>query len=169
MRRFVLPAVFLSLIVAVGSTPLSTRSVSAAAAMPTFNKDVLPILQKNCQECHRPGAIAPMSFLTYSDARPYARAIAKAVTTRSMPPWFADPAIGRFKNARVLSDGDIATISDWAEKGAVEGDPADRRAPVEFGDGWTIGKPDIVVTMPANIELPATGIIDQSNAGRITS
>jgi hypothetical protein len=164
MRRLVLPAVFLPLIVAVGSTPLSTRPVSAAAAaVPTFNKDVLPILQKNCQECHRPGAIAPMSFLTYSDARPYARAIAKAVTIRSMPPWFADPAIGRFKNAKVLSDGDIATITAWAEKGAVEGDPSDKPAPVDFGDGWTIGKPDVIVTMPANIELPATGIIDQSN------
>ena len=106
MQRLLAPALFMSLMVLSVATPLTTSAVSAAVpATPTFNKDVLPILQKNCQACHRPGAIAPMSFLTFKDTRPYARAIAKAVAGRTMPPWFADPTIGHFENARVLSRG----------------------------------------------------------------
>ena len=164
MPRLLVPGLLLSFAVMVATTSLSTNAVSAAApSAPTFNKDVLRILQKNCQECHRPGAIAPMSFMTYGETRPYARAIAKAVTARTMPPWFADPSVGHFKNERLLSAEEIATISQWADKGAAEGDKKDRPAPVEFGEGWTIGKPDIIVTMPKDIEIPATGVIDQSN------
>ena len=136
MQRLLVPALFVSLIVAAVAVQLTTTRVSAAVPpAPTFNRDVLPILQKNCQECHRPGAIAPMSFLTFNDTRPYARAIAKAVAGRTMPPWFADPAIGHFENAKVLSKDEIATVTAWAEKGAVEGDAKDRPAPVVFKDG----------------------------------
>jgi mono/diheme cytochrome c family protein len=164
MRRFFVPALCLALILAATALPLSTSSVSAAApAVPTFDKDVLPILQQNCQTCHRPGAIAPMSFMSYQDARPYARAIEKAVVSKTMPPWFADPAVGHFKNAKVLTDDQIATLSAWAEKGALEGDAKDKPAPVIFVDGWTIGKPDIIIQYPHEITLPATGTIDQSN------
>lgn len=164
MQRLLAPALFMSLLVLSMAAPLTTSAVSAAVpATPTFNKDILPILQKNCQECHRPGAIAPMSFLTFEETRPYARAIAKAVATRTMPPWFADPTIGHFENAKVLTRDEIATITGWAEKGAAEGNVKDRPAPVVFKDGWTIGTPDIVVTMPKDVELPATGVIDQQN------
>ncbi len=164
MRRLLVPASLLALMVLAVAAPSSVSSVSAAAqAGPTFNRDVLPILQKNCQECHRPGAIAPMSFLTFKDTRPYARAIAKAVVGRTMPPWFADPAVGHFENAKVLSKADIATITAWADKGAVEGDAKDMPAPMVFNDGWTIGQPDIIVTMPKDVEIPATGVIDQQN------
>ena len=83
----------------------------------TFNKDVLPILQKNCQSCHRPGEIAPMSFLTYKDTRPWARAMKTAVASRQMPPWFADPAYGHFANDKRLSDAAITTIAAWALPG----------------------------------------------------
>ena len=153
MQRLLVAALFVSFMVLAAAAPLTTSAVSAAvSASPTFNKDVLPILQKNCQECHRPGAIAPMSFLTFTETRPYARAIAKAVAGRTMPPWFADPAVGHFENAKVLSDAEIATIAAWAEKGAAEGNAKDRPAPVVFDDGWTIGKPDIVVTMPKDVE-----------------
>src|SRR6476620_12109851 len=108
MRRVLVSAFFFPLLAIALTTPVSMAPLSAATPQaPSFNKDVLPILQKNCQECHRPGAIAPMSFMTYQETRPYARAIAKAVTTRSMPPWFADPTIGHFKNAKVLSDAEI--------------------------------------------------------------
>jgi len=138
------------------------RGAAERPAPPTFTKDVLPILQKNCQECHRPGAIAPMSFLTYKETRPWARAIANAVKTKSMPPWFADPTVGSFKNAKALTDDQLATIAAWVEGGAVEGEASDAPAPVSFGDGWTIGTPDIVVTMTKPIEIPATGVIDQS-------
>ncbi len=164
MRRMIVRAFFLLVPAVAVVALLSTRPVAAAVpAVPTFNKDVLPLLQKNCQECHRPGAIAPMSFLTYKETRPYARAIAKSVAARTMPPWFADPTVGHFENARFLSDAEIATFSAWAEKGAVEGHAADKPAPRVFGEGWTIGKPDIVVTMPKDIAIPATGIIDQGN------
>ena len=83
-------------------------SLTAAAAMAatsgvTFNKDVLPVLQKNCQECHRPGEVAPMSLLTYAEARPWAKALKAAVVTQMMPPWFADPKYGHFANDRRLT------------------------------------------------------------------
>ena len=104
MRRFLVPALFVPIIAAAITVPSSTTTVSAQApADPTFNKDVLGILQRNCQECHRPGAIAPMSFMTYQDTRPYARAIEKSVVAKTMPPWFADPAVGHFNNERRLS------------------------------------------------------------------
>lgn len=125
----------------------------------TFTKEVLPILQKNCQTCHRPGEIAPMSFLTYKDTRPWAKAIKEAVVSRQMPPWFADPAYGHFANDRTLSDATIKTLVAWADGGAVEGDPKDAPAPVAFVEGWSI-KPDIVIEMPQDIQLPATGTIN---------
>src|SRR5438128_3349594 len=90
----------------------------ATAASVTFNKDVLPILQKNCQGCHRPGEIGPMPFLTYDATRPYARAIKAAVTSRQMPPWFADPSYGHFANTKGLTDAEIATVAAWSDQGA---------------------------------------------------
>src|ERR1041385_4250830 len=101
MRRLFVP-VFFGVLMAAAVLPSSMPPLSAAApAAPTFNKDVLPILQQNCQECHRPGAIAPMSLMTYKDARPYARAIARVTASKTMPPWFADPAVGRSEERRV--------------------------------------------------------------------
>src|SRR5437879_13051536 len=91
----------------------------------TFNKDVLPILQKNCQTCHRPGEIAPMSFMTYKDTRPWAKAMKTAVLSRQMPPWFADPNCGHLANDRTLSDATIKTLAAWADGGAVEGNAKD--------------------------------------------
>src|SRR5213079_2465070 len=102
----------------------------------TFYKDVVPVLQKNCQTCHRPGEIAPMSFLTYPDVRPRAKAIKAAVVKRQMPPWFADPAYGHFANDKRLTDAEIQTLSAWADEGAVEGDAKDKPGPVVFKDGW---------------------------------
>ena len=163
MKRVSLSALF-AVVVAVAATwPSSVPVEAAPPATPTFNKDVLPVLQKQCQECHRPNSIAPMSFLTYKDTRPYARAIEKAVVGRTMPPWFADPTVGHFKNTKLLSDAEIELISAWANNGAPEGDPKDKPAPVQFAEGWTIGKPDIIVQFPKEIQLPATGVIDQSN------
>src|SRR6476646_8586845 len=109
----------------------------AAAAMAatkgvTFNKDVLPVLQKNCQECHRPGEVAPMSLLTYAEARPWAKALKAAVVTQMMPPWFADPKYGHFANDRRLSPEEIGTLSAWVDGGALEGDKKDAPAPLKF-------------------------------------
>jgi hypothetical protein len=125
----------------------------------TFNKDVLPILQKNCQSCHRPGEIAPMSFLTYKDTRPWARAMKTAVASRQMPPWFADPAYGHFANDKRLSDAAINTIAAWADGGAPEGEEKDKPEPVVFREGWSL-TPDMIIEMPKDVSLPATGTIN---------
>ena len=130
-----------------------------ALCAPTFNKDVLPILQKNCQGCHRPGEVAPMSLVTYKDARPWAKSIKIAVVAQKMPPWFADPGYGHFADEKRLSDSDKNTIAAWVDAGAPEGDPKDKPAPRVFADGWNI-KPDIVVEMPKPFELPAKGTIN---------
>ena len=126
----------------------------------TFNKDVLPVLQKNCQGCHRPGEMAPMSLLTYNDARPWAKAMKQAVATKKMPPWFAEK--GHFANDRSLSQAEIDTIVAWADNGAVEGDAKDKPAPISFPDGWNI-KPDMIVEMPKDFHVPATGTINYQN------
>jgi mono/diheme cytochrome c family protein len=125
----------------------------------TFNKDVLPILQKNCQSCHRPGEIGPMALLSYQDSRPWAKAIKEAVATRKMPPWFADPRFGHFANDRRLSDADVKTISAWADSGAPEGDAKDRPAPMQWHEGWNI-QPDVVFQLPKPYQVPASGTLE---------
>jgi len=119
----------------------------------TFNKDVLPILQKNCQTCHRAGQIAPMALLTYQDTRRWATAIKTAVQARVMPPWFADPQFGHFLNDRSLTRSEINTIVKWANTGAMEGDPKDAPPPVNWPEGWQI-QPDIIVQGPT-VDIPA--------------
>jgi len=128
----------------------------------TFNKDVLPILQKNCQGCHRPGEIGPMSLLSYTEARPWAKAIKVAVSSKKMPPWFADPQYGHFANDRTLSAADLNTLVAWADNGAPEGDANDKPVPLTFRDGWNI-QPDMIVEMPKEFHLPATGTINYQN------
>ncbi len=126
---------------------MSTTAFAAGSA--TFNKDVLPILQKNCQGCHRPGQIAPMSLLTYENVRPWAKAMKVAVVSRKMPPWFADPEAGHFANDRSLKQSDIDTIVNWVDSGSPEGDRQDAPPPAEWpADGWEI-QPDIIVNGPA--------------------
>lgn len=132
----------------------------AAANTPTFSKDVAPILQKNCQGCHRPGEAAPFSLLNYKEARPWASAMSEAVKLRKMPPWPADPHFGKFSNDRGLSQKDIDTVIAWAKAGAPEGNPKDMPAPVKFTEGWNIGKPDVAITMPAKFHVPAKGTIE---------
>ena len=135
-------------------------AASAATGSVTFTKDVAPILQKNCQACHRPGEAAPMALLTYQQARPWAKAIKQAVLTKKMPPWFADEQYGHFRNDRSLAQKDIDTLVNWVDAGAPEGNPKDLPKPVEFVDGWNIGKPDIIYEMPEAFQIPASGTID---------
>jgi len=135
--------------------------MTAVAASPvTFNKEVLPILQENCQQCHRPGELAPMSLLTYADARPWAKAIKQAVLSKKMPPWFAEK--GHFANDRTLSQAQVATLVSWVDNGAPEGSAKDKPAPKVFQDGWNI-KPDMIVEMPRDFHVAATGTINYQN------
>lgn len=125
----------------------------------TFNKDVLPILQRNCQGCHRPGEAAPMSLLTYQDARRWTKAIRDAVLQQRMPPWFADSQHGTFANDRSLSQAEIDTVVSWVDGGAREGDAADLPLPRKFVEGWNISRPDLVFEMPKEFHVPDSGTI----------
>ena len=135
------PAMALAAALAVLTLPSS----SAAQDEVTFTKDVAPILQRSCQDCHRTGSIAPMSLLTYEEARPWARSIREKVVTRAMPPWYIDKNIGiqDFQYDYSLTDEEIATIATWVDDGAVRGNPADMPPPKQFRDiaEWRIGEP----------------------------
>ncbi|HLG17629.1 MAG TPA: thiol-disulfide isomerase [Blastocatellia bacterium] len=125
----------------------------------TFTKDVAPILYNRCVECHRAGEIAPMSLLTYQEVRPWAKSIRQRVVERSMPPWSADPHYGKFANDPSLSQKEIDTIVSWVDAGAPKGDDKDLPPAPKFVEGWTIGKPDVVLSMPEEHAIPADGTI----------
>ena len=130
--------------------------VSAGAQTPTFAKDVAPIFYSKCVECHRPTMFAPMSLVKFDEARPWAKSIRNRVSTRTMPPWGADPTHGIFKNDPRLTDKEIATILAWVDGGAPKGEDKDLPKTPEFADGWTIGKPDAVFEMQETFQIPAT-------------
>jgi hypothetical protein len=144
---------------AVLTTAAGTRVRAGAPDAPTFSKDVAPILYKNCTSCHRPSQIAPMSLLTYADARPWVRSIAKRVTDGTMPPWHSDQPKGHFLNDRRLTPEEKDTILAWINGGAPEGNPADLPPRPTYTDGWMIGQPDVVLAMQEDYPLPATGTI----------
>jgi hypothetical protein len=126
----------------------------------TFTKDVAPIIFQNCAVCHRPGEVAPMSFLSFKDVRPWAKSIRETVVTRQMPPWYADPNHGEFSNDRRLTQNQIDTIVAWVDGGAKEGNPGDLPPAPKFNDeGWSIGKPDVVLSMTEEFSVPADGEI----------
>jgi hypothetical protein len=158
MTRKVLVAVTaLSIVGVVAAVGVGAQSPAATQPVPTFSRDVAPILYKNCTNCHRPGEIAPMSLLTYSDARPWAKSIATRVARGTMPPWHADPAHGEFLNDRRLSDADKDTIARWVAVGAPEGEMKDLPEQPKYADGWMIGQPDAVLSMQEDYPLPANG------------
>ena len=160
-RRRLIPAIALAGFVAAVLLMLPTShavTTDKAAKNVTFSKDVAPIFFKSCAECHRPGEIAPMSLLTYKDARPWAKAIREKVVERVMPPWHADPNHGQFLNDRRLSQQEIDTIVAWADGGAVEGNPKDLPPTPKFTEGWRIGNPDETFSIPEQ-PVPAEGVI----------
>jgi len=138
----------------------ASQLAAAAERTPTFTRDVAPILYKNCVECHRPTMFAPMSLVTYQDARPYAKVMKQRVVARQMPPWNADPAIGHFKNDPRLTDQEVDTIARWADGGAPKGDDSDLPNMPAFAEGWTIGKPDAVFAMAEPFHIPANGAVE---------
>jgi peroxiredoxin len=121
----------------------------------TYARDVAPILQKHCQECHRPGQIGPMALLTYEDAAAWAETIGDVVRERRMPPWFADPDHGHFANDRSLAAADRDKVLTWVKQGCPEGDRKDLPPARAFASDWAIGKPDVVFTMPRSFTVPA--------------
>ena len=154
--------------ISLGRYTLLTAAALATIAMPapalaqadhevTFSKDIAPILQRSCQKCHRPDALAPMSLITYEETRPWARAIKNRTGLRDkpgvMPPWFIEKDVGiqRFKDDPSLTDEEIRLIAAWADNGAPEGNPADLPPPLEFlaADEWEIGEPDLIVSSPS--------------------
>jgi len=143
----------------------ATAALAVPAAMAqsqvTFTKDVAPILADHCQVCHRVGQIAPMSLLTYQEARPWAKSIKAKVAAREMPPWFIDKNVGiqHFSNDNSLTDDQIATLVKWVDEGAPQGNLADMPPPRQFPDGqaWQIGKPDLIVKLPKDYVLKAKG------------
>jgi hypothetical protein len=135
-------------VVAYGANP--------GTAEPTFSHDVAPILYNHCVTCHHPNDIAPMSLLTYRDARPWAAAIKEAIATGKMPPWKADPRYGHWSNDPRLSQKEKDTIFAWVNGSKAEGDPKDMPPMPTFSDGWKIGKPDAIISIPEH-RLSATG------------
>lgn len=134
--------------------------IGHAAAGPTFNKDVAPIVFAKCAGCHRTGQMAPMPLVTYEDARPWAQAIKTKVLSREMPPWLADPRFGRFRNDRSLTQNEINTLVAWVDGGAQEGSEPPPPVPQFAEGGWShpSGRPpDIVMEMPIEFDIPAEG------------
>ena len=148
---------------AVMASPLlATGQVADSGQQVTFTKDIAPILQRSCQRCHRPESVAPMSLLTYEDARPWARAMKHRTGLRNkpdtMPPWYLEKDVGiqQFKGDLSLSEEEILTIARWADSGAPRGNPADMPPPLEFTgpNEWQIGEPDLIISSPS-IEVAA--------------
>jgi mono/diheme cytochrome c family protein len=144
----------LALILSLG-TVASTESKTSV----TYTKDVAPILFESCAECHRPGQIGPMSLMNYQEVRPWAKSIRERVVERSMPPWSADPHVGKWANDARLSQKEIDTIVAWVNAGAPKGDEKDMPAAPKFTEGWTIGQPDVVLEMQEEYTVPADGTI----------
>lgn len=130
------------------------------APVPTFYKDVLPILQQHCQACHRPGEIAPFPLVTYDQTHRWAGLIRDAVQQKKMPPWFADPRFGHFSNDPSLTPQEIETLSSWASAHTPAGDVHDAPAPPHWTVGWNIPQPDLVIEMPRPVALPAHGDVE---------
>ena len=123
----------------------------------TFNRDVAPIVFKQCAACHRPGEVAPFALLTYQDVRKRARQIEEVTSTRYMPPWKPTTGHGEFLGERRLDDAEIATIAAWVADGLAEGDAADLPETPTFAAGWQLGQPDVVISMDESFEVPADG------------
>ena len=142
---------------------ISSAGLSAADAQSvTFYRDVLPILQERCQSCHRAGEIGPMPLGSYTEVRPWAKAIRQAVISRKMPPWNAEGPQGKFRNDPSLLQAEIDKLTDWIDGGAPEGSVKDAPPARNFVEGWRIGTPDVVFEMPEAYDVPPAGTIEYS-------
>ena len=146
-----------------GSLPAPAQSSappSETKAAPTYYRDVVPILQKHCEVCHRAGEIGPMPLSTYEQVRPVARAIGDAVRRKTMPPWFADSQFGSFANDPSLTPREITIIESWAAANAPAGSPAEAPPARRWAKGWMIPQPDLIVPMRKPVAIPAHGDVE---------
>jgi mono/diheme cytochrome c family protein len=160
MKKALATSISAFVVIAFGVVAIASGPADAKKSDVTFNRDVAPIFFNNCVQCHRPGEIAPMSLMSYTDARPWARSIKEKVATGVMPPWHADPHYGSFANDRRLSERDIGTITAWVDQGAKEGSAKDLPPAPQFLEGWNIGKPDVVFYIPQEFPVPASGVVE---------
>jgi hypothetical protein len=164
MRRFMTASagVLLGAILTAGGV----AAAETAGAVPTFNNDVAPILYRNCVRCHRPNQIAPMSLLSYQEARPWAKAIKEKVRAREMPPWFADPRFGHFTNDKSLTQAEVDTIAAWVDAGAPQGSGFPPPLPRFSDAGWNhpSGRdPDVIAQLPVEWKIAAEGEVPNFN------
>ena len=158
MKRVVTMVIAMSALAAALSLSLiEAKGKKPAAKTVTFTKDVAPIFNAKCAECHRPGETAPFSTLTYKETRPWAKSIKEKVVNREMPPWHADPHFGQWANDRRLTDAEIKTIVAWVDSGAVEGNAKDLPPAPKFAEGWNIPTPDVVLKMEDEYVVEASG------------
>jgi hypothetical protein len=134
-----------------------TTFTPASGARVTFNHDIAPIIYQNCSPCHRPGEAAPFALLSYTDVTKKGRTIAKATASHAMPPWKAEAASYAYRDERKLGEHQIGLIQAWVGDGMPEGNAAEKVNPPDFGSGWALGEPDLVVEMPAAYHVPADG------------
>jgi len=147
--------IYRSTIVALAAVATALVSGRSYGVPVTFNKDVAPIVYRHCVSCHRPGAVAPFSLLTFADVSKRAEQIEDVVVRKAMPPWKPVSEPGTFLNDRRMTDAEIELVRQWVADGAMEGNAADLPRPPTFSDGWQLGKPDLVLTMPEPIVVAA--------------
>ena len=159
MKRFALIVVGVAALTSLTATAQTPVAAKTAAKAPTFARDVAPIMFNKCANCHRPGEVAPMSLLSYDDARPWAKAIKSKVVAREMPPWGADMTQTLpMRNDVSLTQKEIDTIAAWVDGGAVKGNAADMPVVPALASGWTYGtEPDAILEMPVEFDIPAEG------------
>lgn len=153
------------LVLAVASAGLAARHSAgtrqpAPKAMPqqiTFNRDIAPIVFRNCAQCHHPGEAGPFPLLTYADVKTHGRQIAFVTSKRIMPPWLPEAGEVKFADELRLSDAEIAMIQAWVDQGEIEGNPADLPPRPAFTAGWQLGKPDVIVRAEKPYLLPVSG------------
>jgi Tfp pilus assembly protein PilF len=139
------------------ATRTSAPQSKAAPSQVTFNRDIAPIVFRNCVQCHHPGEAGPFPLLSYADVKSHARQIAIVTNKRIMPPWLPDPSELKFADELRLSGDEIATIQAWVDQGEIEGRPADLPPQPSFAVGWQLGKPDMIVRAAKPYLLPASG------------
>ncbi|PYI83132.1 MAG: hypothetical protein DME26_15680 [Verrucomicrobia bacterium] len=135
--------------------PLAAQNIPISTPV-TFNRQIAPIIYRNCSSCHRPGEAAPFALLSYQDVAKKGKMISKVTASHLMPPWKAEPASYPYRDERRLTDGEIALLQAWVKVDMPEGG-GDKPEPPKFASGWRLGEPDLVVEMPAAYHVPMDG------------